>query len=61
MNVKKLRITCVSLVAALWLALTLAAWFSPAEDMSEAERRKLQQMPQLKTETLLNVKFISDF
>ena len=61
MNVKKLRITCVSLVAALWLALTLAAWFSPAEDMSEAERRKLQQMPQLKTETLLNGKFMSDF
>ena len=28
-------------VIALWLALTLGAWFSPADALSEAERRPL--------------------
>ena len=61
MNAKQLRISLISLVAALWLGLSLWAWFSPAEEMSEAERRKLQQFPQLSTENLLNGKFMTDF
>ena len=53
MNTKQLRITLISLVAALWLGLSLWAWLSPAEEMSEAERRKLQQLPEISVETLL--------
>lgn len=40
---------------ALWSAM------KPAEELSEAERRKLAQMPGLRTETLLNGKFMSAF
>ena len=35
------------LFRSLWLGLSLWAWLSPAEEMSEAERRKLQQLPVL--------------
>ena len=61
MNTKQLRITLISLVAALWLGLSLWAWLSPAEEMSEAERRKLQQLPEISVETLLSGKFMTNF
>ena len=61
MMTKKIRITGAALVAALWLALCAAAWLSPAEDISESERRKLAQFPELTVETLLNGKFMSEF
>ncbi len=61
MNAKNVRITLVSALALLWLGLSVFAWFHPAKEMSEAERRKLQQLPQLSTETLLNGKFMTDF
>lgn len=49
------------LLLALWGMLTVAAWFSPTREVSDAERRKLAQMPQLTTETLLSGRFASDF
>ena len=61
MNTKKIRIMLVSAVAALWLLLSVAAWVSPQKDMSEAERRKLQQLPEITAENLLSGKFMSDF
>ncbi len=61
MNAKKTRITLISLIAALWLGLALFAWFSPAKEMSEAERRKLQQFPELSSDTVLGGKFMADF
>ena len=44
-----------------WAALTLLAWFSPAKEMSDAERRPLAQFPQISGETVTNGKFMSDF
>ena len=61
MNTKQLRITLISLVAALWLGLSLWAWLSPDLEMSEAERRKLQQMPEISVGTLLSGKFMTNF
>ena len=61
MNAKKLRITLVSLLALFWFGLAVTAWFHPARELSEAERRKLQQMPQLSTESLFSGKFMTDF
>ena len=58
---KKIRIIGAALVAAVWIALVGFAWFGPAKEMSEAERRPLAQMPELKTETLLNGKFVGAF
>ena len=61
MHVKKVRILLVSLVAALWLGLSVVAWLAPAEEMSEAERRKLKQLPEISAESILSGKFMTDF
>ena len=58
---KKMRIIGAALVAALWLGLTAFAWFKPADDVSSAERRPLEQFPTLSVETLLNGSFMGDF
>ena len=58
---KKVRTFGFAVLAALWIALILGAWFAPTKDISEAERRKLAQMPRLSVETILNGKFMTDF
>ena len=58
---KKIRVIGAALVAAVWIALVGFAWFGPAKEMSEAERRPLAQMPDVKLETLLNGKFMGAF
>ena len=45
----------------LWAALTALAWFSPAKELSEAERRPLAQMPELTWDTLWNGSFMEAF
>ena len=61
MNSKKIRITGGILVGLIWAALTLTAWFRPAQDMSMTERRKLAQFPEFSAETVLNGKFMEKF
>ena len=61
MNAKKVKITLVSLLAVLWVGLSLIAWLAPAKEMSEAERRKLQQLPEISVESILSGKFMTDF
>lgn len=48
-------------VIILWAALTAAAWFSPPEETSDAERRPLAQMPQFTLQDLLSGEFMTDF
>lgn len=45
----------------LWAALTLGAWFGPTKDISDAERRKLAQMPKLTWDSLTAGKFATEF
>jgi len=52
---------CMSVVVLLWAALTASAWFAPAKDISEAERRPLAQFPELTGESLLDGSFMADF
>ena len=49
------------LLASLWLGLGAVAWFSPAREVSDAERRKLAQLPELSWETVLDGSFMEDF
>ena len=58
---KKMRIFGLGALVALWAVLTVCAWFGPAKDVSESERRKLAQFPDLTVKTLLDGKFMSDF
>ncbi len=56
-----LRTLGFCLVVFLWAALTLFAWFAPAKDLSEAERRPLAQFPVLSADTLWNGSFMEKF
>ena len=58
---KKIRTVGVIAVVALWALLVAFSWFGPRTEISEAERRPLAQMPEIKAETLLNGKFMSAF
>ena len=58
---KKYSVIALSLIVAVWLGLTAFAWFGPRQEISEAERRPLAQMPAISTETLLNGKFMGEF
>lgn len=58
---KKIRMYGAALVAVLWLGLAVFAWVKPAGDISEAERRPLQQFPELTAQTLLGGKFMTEF
>ena len=61
MDHKRIRAIGAGVLVALWLVLTLGAWFAPAKATSEAERRPLKQMPALTLENLLNTNFMKDF
>ena len=61
MDNKKIRAIGAVALVALWLVLTGFAWFAPAKEMSESERRPLDQMPEISVETLLNGKFMGAF
>ena len=52
---------CAILVMAVWAALTLGAWFLPAKEFSDAERRPLAQMPELSGKDVLDGSFMTDF
>lgn len=58
---KKIRIAGIALLGTVWLALAAAAWFGPARETSDAERRNLAQFPQISAETILNGTFMADF
>ena len=58
---KKVRIFGFAALIALWLLLILGAWFGPTNDISESERRKLAQMPEITVENILSGKFMTKF
>ena len=57
----KLKKYCSVFLLALWLILTVFAWFRPADAMSDSERRPLAQLPALTGESLINGSFMKDF
>ena len=58
---KKIRSFGVLAITLVWAALVAFSWFGPKEEMSEAERRPLAQMPEITVESILNGKFMSEF
>lgn len=58
---KKIRLFGIAALVLLWAALTCAAWITPAEEVSESERRKLAQFPELSVQTILDGKFMTEF
>ena len=58
---KKLRAIGAGILAAVWLGLTVFAWCKPADDTSESERRKLNQLPKLTVQALLDGSYMEKF
>ena len=58
---KTMRKFGFAVLAALWLVLVILSWFGPKQDISESERRKLTQLPEITVQNLLNGKFMTDF
>ena len=61
MKQKKIRAVGAGILVALWLVITAAAWFLPDKEISDSERRKLAQAPDLTVSNLLSTKFMTDF
>ena len=61
MKKHSIRTAGIILVIAVWLIITLFAWFSPSQEVSEAERRNLAQFPSLSAQALLNGSFMTKF
>ena len=49
------------LILALWASLTAYAWLKPASAISDAERRPLEQFPELNGQSLTSGQFMKDF
>ncbi len=58
---KKKNALSVILLAAVWLGLAVAMWLSPQGEISDSERRKLQQRPVLTTQGLLDGRYMTQF
>ena len=61
MNNNKIRVIGAAAVGAIWLVLTVFAWFKPADAISDSERRELEQFPGISAETILDGSFMTDF
>ena len=58
---KKIRAIGLAALAAVWLVLVAGAWLGQPQDISESERRKLAQFPELTVDTVLGGKFMTNF
>jgi len=61
MDNNKIRALGAGVLVCLWLALTAFAWFGPVKEISESERRPLDQMPEISVDAILDGKFMTDF
>lgn len=61
MKKRNYRALGMGAVTLLWAVLAVCAWFAPAKQLSEAERRPLAQMPAVSAQNLLGGKFMKDF
>lgn len=57
----KIRSVGTGLLVLLWAAIAGFLWFSPAKEMSEAERRPLAQAPAFSAQALVDGSFMKDF
>ncbi|MBR4017829.1 MAG: hypothetical protein IKK11_08465 [Oscillospiraceae bacterium] len=58
---KNIRNIGICTVVAVWILLTVIAWFHPAKSISQSERRPLQQMPEFSADKFLDGSLARDF
>ena len=57
----KKRTISLILILSLWAGLTAFAWVKPTAESSDAERRPLEQFPEVSADSLLSGQFMQDF
>jgi hypothetical protein len=57
----KIRIGGTLILLLLWVCVAVLAWASPSQDISNSERRKLAQFPELTLSEVLSGEFAGDF
>lgn len=58
---KKKNALSIVLVLAVWLGLAVAMWLHPQKEISDSERRKLQQRPALTCNSILDGRYMTQF
>ncbi len=58
---KKRYIAGLALLLAVWAVITVCCFAKPSEEISESERRKLAQFPEVSVKNILSGKFMTDF
>lgn len=59
---EKIKNTVIVLsIGLIWCILALFCWIKPSDEISISERRKLEQLPEFKLQTLLSGKFMTGF
>lgn len=58
---KKIRAIGAGILVALWVTLTGFMWFGPRQQISQSERRPLQQMPEITAESIFGGSFMGEF
>lgn len=48
-------------IGVIWLMIALFCWIKPSDEISISERRKLEQLPELKLDNILSGEFMNDF
>ncbi len=61
MNTKTKNITVTCIMAGFFLILSAWAWFKPADDFSDSERRNLAKFPSLTWANIMSGDFMTDF
>ena len=61
MKKRKMPAVGILLVMGLWLLLAAGLWLGPKQELSEWERRKLEQLPALSVQSLTDGRFMSKF
>ena len=56
---KKTNQILAGLLMLFWLVTAAFLWFGPRREVSEAERRRLEQFPKLSWQTVLDGRFMS--
>jgi len=61
LEMKKIDMTKMIVIATFWIVLVLLVWIKPSDEFSDAERRRLQQFPEVSWERIASNKFMTEF
>ena len=61
MKKKTWNVAAIAIIATVWLALAVTAWLQEPKQISDTERRELNQFPEISSESIFDGSFMTDF